>query len=109
MRVVAGVLLGLGVVVLASSGIEPYGTHTTPPQYSVFFTNSTSTQSGNTTNAFGSSGATSVSNMTLGTMSYQSMNAAPPSQVNSIARQPITLTGLVLFPIFAALLFGFVL
>lgn len=109
MGVIAGVLLGLGIVALASSGINLYGTYTTTPQYSVFFTNSTSTQSGNTTNTFGSSVAASVSNMTLGTIAGQPMNAAPLSLVNSIARQSITHTGLVLLPIFAALLFGFVL
>jgi hypothetical protein len=107
--VITGVLLGLGVVALASSGINPYGTHTTMPQYRVLFTNSTSTQSWNTANTFGSSGAAPVANMTLGTIAGQPVNAAPLSQVNSVVRQPITLTGFVLLPILAAFLFGFVL
>ena len=122
--VVAGVLLGLGIVALASSGISPYGMRAASPTPTLYTTNGTSTQSVTTTNTFGASVAPRGSNTTFGVdvgqisstgqkgqtnLASSAGAAAPLSQVKSIARQPITLTGFVLLPIFAALLFGFVL
>jgi hypothetical protein len=120
--VIAGLLLGLGVVALTSSGINSYGTHATQPRAILFVTNGTRIQSTNATNTIGSSAAFSGSNTTFTVIEGQTSStgegpthlagitakAAPVSQMNSIARQPITLTGVVLLPILAALLFGFV-
>ena len=109
---------------MAGSGINPYGTHTTMPKAILSTTDGTSMQSTNATNTFGNSVAVPGSNTTYTVIAGQNSSTsqkgqiylygvtakvAPVSQVNSIARQPITLTGFVLLPIFAALLFGFVL
>jgi hypothetical protein len=123
--VVAGVLLGLGVVALASSGLNPFMMPAatfgpTSPQ-----TNGASTQSATTTHTSGApvhsipSGTTSTITSSQSSSTGQgSQNIslaflanvpADSSHLDNIARQPITLTGLVLLPIFAALLFGLVL
>ncbi len=127
MGVVAGVLLGLGVVALASSagsGLNPFMTQAATFGSTPLQTNGTSTQSVTTTNTSGGPVAATGSNTTFVTIVGQisstgqegqnyfsgaTVESAPLSQVNGIARQPITLTGFVLLPIFAAFLFGFVL
>ena len=118
--VLAGALLGLGVV-LAGSGIGPYSglaaSFNASPDQATHL--STSVQYVTTTNASGvwyvpARGVTNGSTLTNGQggENYNfAVNAAniPVSQLGNIARQPITLTGFALLPIFAALLFGFVL
>ena len=121
--VVAGVLLALGIVVLASSGLNQYGMHAASPAPIPFMTNASSIRSVTTTNSSGVPVKVPASNETFGTtvgqvsstgqkgqmrLSTPAVGAAPLSQVSSIARQSITLTGFVLLPVFAALLFGFV-
>lgn len=103
--VMAGVLLGLGVVALAGSGLNLYTMQASSVRTSSNQTYGTSTQSVTTTNANGTQAAFSGTDTTPKSMA----GAAPLSQVKSIAGQPIALTGFVLLPIFAAFLFGFVL
>ncbi len=122
--VMAGVLLGLGVVALAGPGLNLYGTEssaTTPNSPSVAYTSLQSATTASTTGTrmpFSGSGTTSptttgqnstiargVANASLGFYA----DIASVSQVNSIARQSISLTGFAFIPVLAALLFGFVL
>ena len=110
--VMAGVLLGLGVVVLAGSGPNPYGMRAASSTPALPATSASSMQSATMTNTNGVPLRTLEPNTSFYTAAGQTSSSAaataPPSQVNSLARQPITLTGFVLLPVFAALLFGFV-
>jgi hypothetical protein len=105
--VIAGILLGLGIIALASSassGLNPFitqasnGPTSLPPngtsgQYVITITTS----------------RVPVLVTMTGTTSTASARAASVySNFDNIARQPITLIGFVLLPVFAALLFGFV-
>ncbi|MGD0478369.1 MAG: hypothetical protein ABSB29_09430 [Nitrososphaerales archaeon] len=108
--VLGGVLLALGVVALACSGLNPYVMQAISPTSNPNQTTGTSTKSMTTTNTSGAPAMTSGSNTTNYSPGYATGGAAPLySHLDSFARQPITLTGFVLLPIFAALLFGFVL
>ena len=118
--VVAGVLLGLGIA-LAGSGLGsyggPYASFTGNPV--VTTSTSTSGQYAVKTNASGTwyipSGAGTASNSTKGQggwvlmPSTSAVGADVASHLDNMARQPITLTGLALLPVLAALLVGFVL
>ena len=122
--VVAGVLLGLGIVALASSGVNPLMMPAATLGPTPLQTNGTSTQSVATTSTSGApvysipSGSTSTTTVSQSSSTGQgsqknalSFVANVPtgfSHLNNIAKQPITLGGFVLLPIFAALLFGFV-
>jgi hypothetical protein len=122
--VVAGVLLGLGVVVLASSGVNPLMMPAATLGPTPFQTNGTSTESVATTSTSGApvysipSGSASTTTVSQSSSTGQGSQknalafvATVPagfSHLNNIARQPIALGGFVLLPIFAALLFGFV-
>jgi len=122
--VLAGVLLGLGVVALAGSGLNLYGAQApsatrSPPLYAYTSLQSATTASTSRTQAprsvFGVSSSTATaqnsSNLLGLPNSSSSFEAgmASLSQVNSIVRQPINLTGFALLPVLAAFLFGFVL
>jgi len=118
---IAGVILGLGVIVLASPGINFNGTQfagvSTPASQASILSTRTVTMT--------SAGLTVV--LTVGeTTSYSSASEYPITnggttanatfgvpvdyvEVNNIPKQPISVTGFVLIPVFAALLFGFVL
>lgn len=116
--VMAGVLLGLGIV-LAGLGLGSYG-----GQYASFtgnpvLTTSTSVQYVKT-NASGtwyipsgvgtaSSNSTNDQGRWVLMYSPNAVQADVASHLDNIARQPITLTGFALLPIFVALLVGFVL
>jgi len=121
--VMAGVLLGLGVITLAGPGLSLYGAQsssTSPSSPSAAYT---SLQPATTTGTSGAQMPFSASGTISPTTTRQnSTNArgvqnssmefgadlASISQVNSIARQPINFTGLALLPVLAAFLFGFV-
>ena len=92
--VTAGVLLALGIVALAGSGLNPHASNTNgvPGLYI----------------SSGTIPSTATSQQGQGSIFSVNGLATPPSQTNSIAKQPATLTGFVLLPILAALLFGFV-
>jgi hypothetical protein len=108
--VMAGVLLALGVVSLAGSGLNSYVMRATSPKSNLNQTTGTSTKSMTTTNTSGAPANASGSNTTDYSSGSATRGVAPLySNLNSIARQPITLTGFVLLPILAALLFGFAL
>jgi hypothetical protein len=108
--VMAGVLLALGVVALAGSGLNPYVMRATSPKSNLNQTTGASTKSMTTTNTSGAPANASGSNTTDHSSGSATRGVAPLySNLNSIARQPITLTGFALLPILAALLFGFVL
>jgi hypothetical protein len=107
--VMTGVLLALGIVALAGSGFNPYATQATSPTPGQNSTASTSTRSMTTTNTSGAMAMVSGSNKTDYPSNSNAAEAAPPySHLDSFTVQPISLTGFVLIPIFAALLFGFV-
>jgi len=93
--VMAGVLLALGVVALTGSGFNPYTSNTSGAPVSNPVSGTTSST------ATGQEGQNPTFSASVG--------AVHLSQVNSIAKQPVTLTGFVLLPIFAAFLFGFIL
>lgn len=115
-----GVLLGLSIV-LAGSGLGSYS-----GLYASFTANPVLTTKTNTsvqyvkTNASGTwyipyGISNTSSNSTKGQGGWVLMSgtnavqADVASHLDNIARQPITLTGLALLPVFAALLIGFVL
>jgi hypothetical protein len=115
--VVAGVLLGLGVVVLAGPGLNPAATwgnfsSLSPEQatYTSMKTVTTMTSTGVPRAAIGSN--TTVSNSTDGQGERYflfwagSSAVVPASHLDGLAQQPISLTGFVLLPIFAAFLLG---
>ena len=119
--VMAGVLLGLSVF-LAGSGLGSYGGLYASFTGNPVVTTSTSTsgQYAVKTNASGTwympSGAgTTSSNSTKGQGGWvlvpgtKAVPADVASHLDNIARQPITLTGFALVPVFAALLVGFLL
>jgi hypothetical protein len=107
--VMAGVLLAIGVVALASSGLNMYVKQVTLPKSSPGQPTGASTRS-TTTNTNGFPANISGSNTTDFSSNSGTRGLAPfYSNLNSIAKQPVTLTGFVLLPVFAALLFGFVL
>ncbi|MGD0318136.1 MAG: hypothetical protein ABSB56_00345 [Nitrososphaerales archaeon] len=116
--VMAGVLLGLSLV-LAGSGLGSYG-----GQYASFagnpaLTTSTSTSVLSTkTNASGIWYFTSVAGIASSNPTNDqgrwvlvpgpsAVQANIASHLDNMARQPITLTGFALLPVFAALLVGF--
>ncbi|MGP8056902.1 MAG: hypothetical protein ACLP9K_04795 [Nitrososphaerales archaeon] len=116
--VMAGVLLGLSLV-LAGSGLGSYG-----GQYASFagnpaLTTSTSTSVLSTkTNASGVWYFTSVAGIASSNPTNDqgrwvlvpgpsAVQANIASHLDNMARQPITLTGFALLPVFAALLVGF--
>jgi hypothetical protein len=116
----AGVLLGLSIVI-AGSGLGsyggPYASFTGNPVLTT--TTSTSVQYVKT-NASGiwyipsgvSTTGSNPANGQGGWVLMPSTNAAQvdvASRLDNIARQPITLTGFALLPVFAALLVGFAL
>jgi hypothetical protein len=106
----AGVLLALGVVALTGSGLNPHAMQATSPTSNPNQTTGTSARSMTTTGTSGAPATASGSDTTNYSPGYTTEGAASLySHLNSLARQPITLTGFVLLPIFAALLFGFVL
>jgi len=108
--VIAGVMLGLGVVALTGSSLSPHIMQAASPMSTLDQSTGTSAESMATTNTSGASASVSGS----GTINYAS---SPPtggvatlySHLNVVARQPIALTGFVLLPIFAAFLLGFIL
>jgi hypothetical protein len=125
--VMVGIMLGLGVVALAGSGLNLHAMQTASAQPNFSQTNGNSTQSATimqtasaqpnfsqtngsstwfvtATNASQGSVALHGNGTTFGSM----VGKAPLSQVKSIAKQPIALTGFVLLPVFAAFLLGFV-
>ena len=83
---VAGVALALGLIALSSSGFIPLGTRAPASTANVSLANSTSPGLARTAQA--------------------PTTGVPPSQVSSIAKQPIGETGFVLLPILAAVLIG---
>ena len=117
--VMAGVLLGLSIA-LAGSGLSSHG-----GLYASFAGNPVLTTSTSTsvqyvkTNASGTwyipSGTGISSNLTNDQSGWVLMSgpnavqADVASHLDNIARQPITLTGFALLPVFTALLVGFVL
>ncbi|MGD0396160.1 MAG: hypothetical protein ABSB26_04535 [Nitrososphaerales archaeon] len=118
--VIAGVLLGLSLV-LAGSGLGSYG-----GPYAAFTGNPVLTTSTSTSVQYVKTNASGVWYIPseVGTASSNSTNdqgkwilmSGPnavqtyvASHLDNIARQPITLTGFALLPVFAALLVGFVL
>ncbi len=117
--VIVGVLLGLGVVVLAGPGVGVFSA-----QYGQFAASSPQPGHGETTmTTSGTPVLVSGSNTTYSVTTTQSSStissaqAAPSAflfgtpveaQINSIARQPVTQTGVVFIPVLAAFLFGFV-
>jgi hypothetical protein len=104
--VMAGLLLALGVVALAGSGLNQYVMQASSPKSSLNPTTVTSARSMTTASSSGDSG----SKTTNSSPGYTTEGATPLfSHLDSFARQPVALTGFVLLPIFAALLFGFVL
>jgi hypothetical protein len=108
--VMAGVLLALGVVALTGSGLNPHAMQATSPTSNPNQTTGTSAKSMTTTGTSGAPATASGSDTTNYSPGYTTEGAASLySHLNSLARQPITLTGFVFLPIFAALLFGFVL
>jgi hypothetical protein len=118
--VMAGVLLGLSLV-LAGSGLGSYGGPYASFAGNQVLTTSTSTSALYTkTNASGiwyftSGASTASSNSTNNQGKWILMPSPSAAQANiashldNIARQPITFTGFALLPVFAALLVGFVL
>jgi len=121
---VAGVLLGLGVVALAGPGLNMYGTQSSSAAPSHSSYTYTSLQSATATNTSGAQEPYSVLGTSSSTLSSQNTSNATEvlnssfgfsagfttvSQVNSIVRPPINLTGYALLPVLAAFLFGFVL
>lgn len=123
--VIAGVLLGLGVVALAGPGLSLYGAQSASAIPRSAQTTETSVQFVTTTNSSEAAVINSVPGTAYSTAAAQNSSTPPrgpaplftfsgagsvsPSRVSSIARQAINLTGFALLPIFAAFLFGFVL
>ena len=101
MGVMAGVLLALGVVVLAGSGLNPYASNTNGVPWAAGGSVTTSTTTTGRSSSTGQEGQKYLFGFAVG--------PAPLSQVSSIDKQPVALTGFVLLPIFAAFLLGFVL
>ncbi|MGD0477665.1 MAG: hypothetical protein ABSB29_05805 [Nitrososphaerales archaeon] len=118
--VMAGVLLGLSIV-LAGSGLGSYGGLGASITANPVLTTSTNTSVQYVkTNASGTwyipSGiGTASSNSTKGQGGWvlmygtNAVRADVASHLDNIARQPFTLTAFALLPVFAALLVGFVL
>lgn len=116
--VMAGVLLGLGVVALAGPGLNLYGAQSASAIPRSAQTNETSVRSAVTTNSSEAGAAYSTATVQNSSapqgvltplFTFFGPASVSPSRVSSIARQPIDLTGLALLPILAAFLFGFVL
>jgi hypothetical protein len=118
--VVAGVLLGLGVIALTGPGLNPAATLGTfsslsPEQttYTSMKTMTTMTSTGVPRAATGSNTTASNSSNGQGERYFLfwvgSSAVVPASHLDGLAQQPISLTGFVLLPIFAAFLLGFVL
>jgi cobalamin biosynthesis Mg chelatase CobN len=120
----AGVLLGLGVVALTGPGSNLFGAQSPSATYNPPSRTDASLQTAATTSAGGAQTPYSVYGATSSTTTGQNASnsagaqnpslgsradIASPSQVNSIASQPINLTGLALLPVLAAFLLGFVL
>jgi hypothetical protein len=101
---VAGVLLGLGVVALAGSGFSASSTPAAPIQTGLDQTIVTSTQTATTTSASGTPGE-----LLWTAAAVPVAGAASVSQVSSIPHQPIALTGIAFLPVVGAGVFGFVL
>ncbi|MGD0318556.1 MAG: hypothetical protein ABSB56_02520 [Nitrososphaerales archaeon] len=116
--VAAGVLLGLSLV-LAGSGLGTYGGPYASFAGNPVVTTSTSTSVLSTkTNATGiwlfttgasitGSSSTNEQGKWILAPSPSAVQADVASRLDNIARQPITLTGFALLPVFAALLVGF--
>ena len=120
--VLAGVLLGLGVVALSATSFVPFGALHVPSTSNDLYTlrQASTTTGTNSVPAAGSasnSTKTATSETTSGSAQYLQIESNGPaggssplySRLDSIAQQPVTLTGFVLLPIFMAFLFGFVL
>jgi hypothetical protein len=103
--VIVGVLLGLGVVAFAGSGLNPYAMQAASIHPSFSQTNGNSTLFVLATTTTEASVASSGTNTTLGRM----VGAAPLPQMDGVAIQSPAPAGFGFFPIFAAFLFGFVL
>ena len=118
--VMSGLLLGLSMV-LAGSGLGSYrGLEASFTANSVLTTTTSTSWQYIKTNASGtwyvpSGSDTASSNSTKGQgewvlgYSTNAVRADAASHLDNIARQPITLTGFALLPVFAALLVGFTL
>jgi len=108
--VMAGLLLALGVVALAGSGLNQYVMQASSPTSGLNPTTVTSARSMTTASSSGVQAMDSGSKTTNSSPGYTTEGATPLfSHLDSFARQPVALTGFVLLPILAALLFGFVL
>ncbi len=107
--IVAGVLFGLGVVV--SSGFVTFGTFGTlanPPGLQNLGTGAAN-DSVSTASTTSNESVPMRNNTTPETAANSAESFQFSSHLDSIARQPITLTAFVLLPVFAAFLFGLVL
>jgi len=117
--VIMGVLLGIGVVALAGPGLNlsaaQFAGPTYPPNQTSIASGQTTTTSTVETPSPGSATSTSLTTThNPGTGPSAIFNANGPAvaqaaQVDNIPKQSAGLTGLVFLPVFAALMFGFVL
>lgn len=121
--VLAGLLLGLGVIILSAPSLNlistQYTTPTLPAYLSVNTTlvSTTSNTSGNS-QSVGPSGTISSTTTSGNSNTGQQGKSLSPSatfgvanyaQVSGFVRQPVMQTGFVLLPVLAAFLFGFML
>jgi hypothetical protein len=116
--VITGVLLGLSMV-LAGSGIGSYGgleasftanrALTTGTSTSVQYVKTNASGTWYIPSGMGAASSNLTKDQGLWIFMYgtNTVGADVASHLDSIARQPITLTGLALLPVFAALLVGF--
>ena len=118
--VVAGVLLGLGVVALTGPGFNPAATwgafsSLSPEQATDTSVKIVTTMTSTAVPGTGSEYSTTASNSSnsLGERAFifgaGSGTSLPASHLDGLAQQPISLTGFVLLPVFAAFLLGFAL